>query len=184
MQASKQSIDLVKNKTNLLDDILRWALSFGRLLVIVVEIVAFSAFIWRFSLDRQLIDLNDKIKQEQAIIVVMKPKEIEYRNLQQRLATIKQIDIKGNKTYQILNDIIAFTPAEITYNSISIDNDEVKIDTNIQSISSLTAFVNSLKEYPGVLSVNISSIQNRSQTNSVNVIIDVKLKKGSNEISL
>jgi Tfp pilus assembly protein PilN len=184
MQASKQPIDLIKNKSNLMDDLLKWALSFGRLLVIVVEIVAFSAFIWRFSLDRQLIDLNDKIKQEQAIIEAMKPREKEYRNLQQRLATINQIDTKGNKSYQILQDIISFTPAEITYNSISIENDEVKIDLNIQSISSLTVFINALKEYPSVLSVNISSIQNRSQTNSVNVIIDVKLKKGSNEISL
>jgi Tfp pilus assembly protein PilN len=183
MQASKQSIDLVKNKSNLLDDLLKWALSFGRLLVIIVEIVAFSAFIWRFSLDRQLIDLNDKIKQEQAIIEAMKPREMEYRNLQQRLATIKQIDSTGNKSYQTLKDIVAFTPAEITYNSITVANDEIKIDSNIQSISSLTSFINSLKEYPSVLSVNINSIQNKSQTNSVNVIIDVKLKKGSDEIS-
>ena len=184
MQASKQSIDLIKNKSNPLDDVLKWALSFGRLLVIIVEIVAFSAFIYRFTLDRQYVDLNDKIKSEQAIIEASKSQEMKFRNLQQRLATINQIDTNGNKIYQIINDVIAFTPAEITFNSMSVDENEIKIDANIQSISSLTSFMNSLKEYPSVLTANITSIQNRSQTNSVNVLIEVKLKKGTNETSL
>ena len=184
MQASKQSIDLVKNKSNPFDDVLKWALSFGRLLVIIVEIVAFSAFIYRFTLDRQLIDLNDKIKNEQAIIEASKAQEMKFRNLQQRLATINQIDTSGTKSFQILNDIIAFTPPEITFNSIKINDSEVNIDANIQSVSSLTSFMNSLKNYDSVLTANIISIQNRSQTSSVNVVIDVKLKKGSNEVSL
>ncbi len=182
MQASKKSIDLVKNKPNLIDEFLKWALSFGRLLVILVEIVAFSAFIWRFSLDRQLIDLNDKIKQEQAIVEATKSREAVYRNLQQRLATIKQIDTQGNLNYKILNDVISFTPNEITFNSITIENGQIKIDCNVQSISALTSFTNSLKKYPNIISVGVNSIQNKSQSGSVNIVINAKLKGVNNEI--
>ncbi len=178
MQGSTKSIDLLKNRTNLLDEFIKWALSFGRLLIIVVEVVAFTAFIWRFTLDRQLIDLNDKIKQEQAIIEATKSREDTYRNLQQRLASLKLINTNGNKSFKIMNDIVAFTPAEITFNSITIENDQLKIDSNVQNIASLTSFINSLREYKQIDSVNINSIQNRSQSSSVNVIISAKLKEG------
>lgn len=178
MQGSTKSIDLLKNRTNLLDEFIKWALSFGRLLIIVVEVVAFTAFIWRFTLDRQLIDLNDKIKQEQAIIEATKSREDTYRNLQQRLASLKLINTNGNKSFKIMNDIVAFTPAEITFNSITIENGQLKIDSNVQNIASLTSFINSLREYKQIDSVNINSIQNRSQSSSVNVIISAKLKEG------
>ncbi len=176
------SINLIKRKANLLDEALKWALSIGRLLIIITEFVAFSTFIYRFSLDRTLIDLNSKIKQEQAIVESLKDRENQYRNLQERIAVASKINSTGDKNVQILNDIVEFTPAEITFNSFSIKKEEIKIEGVIGSVSSLSNFMNSLREYKQISSVNIDSIKNQSETNSLTVVLTAKLKEDSNEI--
>lgn len=183
MQASS-SIDLVKNKSNIIDEIVKWTLNFGRLLIIIVEIVAFSSFIYRFYLDRTLIDLNDKIKQEQAIIESTKDREAIYRNLQERLAIAKNVSAQGGTNLKILNDIIFLPPSQIKFNSISIENGEIIIYCNVNSVSSLTLFINALKEYPQINLVTVKGIENQPQTNSVDVFISAKLKEGINEESL
>ena len=180
MQASA-SIDLVKNKANILDEILKWALNFGRLLVIIVEIVAFSSFIYRFSLDRTLIDLNDKIKNEQAIVESIKENEAIYRNLQGRLLIAKKVSAQGSMNHKILNNIVNLTPDQITFNSFSIENNEILIESNVGSISSLTNFINSLKDYKEIGLVTITNIENQPQTNTVTVSIKATLKEGANE---
>ncbi len=170
------SIDLVKKKSSLTDELVRWSLSFGRLLIILVEVVAFTAFIYRFSLDRQLSDLNDKIKQEQAIIVATKQREETYRSLQERIATVKKSSTTGNAYEKLLNDIVAFTPPEITYNTFFVENGKLNMEIYVSSISSLTAFVKSLQNYPQVDSVTITSIDNNSGENAVKVTLNIKLK--------
>lgn len=171
------SINLVKKRVNLFDEALKWALSVGRLLIIITELVAFSTFIYRFSLDRTLIDLHSKIKQEQAIIESLKGREDQYRNLQERISVAGKFSLTGDENVQILTDIVKFTPAEITFNSFSIKEGEIKTDALVSSISSLSKFVNSLREYKKVSSVNIDSIQNQSATNSINVALTARLKE-------
>lgn len=173
---SSASINLIKSKSNIIDDILRWALSVGRLLIILTEIVAFSTFIYRFTLDRTLIDLHDDIKQEQVIVESLKDRELTFRNLQGRLNDAAELSTNGNKNVKILNDLIEATPSEITFNSFEIGENKVSIDSNIQSISSLTNFLAIIRDYPETSSVTIDRIDNQSLTNSVNVLITIKLK--------
>lgn len=173
---SSGSIDLVKKKSSLTDELVRWSLSFGRLLIILVEIVAFSAFIYRFSLDRQLVDLNDKIKQERAILTATKERETIYRSLQERIATVKRSSTTGNLNNKLLNDIVSFTPPEITYNTFSASDGKLNLEINVTSIPALTEFVKSLQSYPQIISVAITGIDNSSGDNSVKVTINAKLK--------
>ena len=173
---SGSSIDLTKDKSTLSDEVLRWALGFGRFLIIVVEIVAFSAFIYRFVLDRELVDLNDKIKGEQAIVTSLKEREDEYRNLQERIIKAREISTTGNTKLKLLNDIIAFTPAEVTYETFIADKQRLQLTVNITSIPALTTYVKSLQEYNQIASVTITGIDNSAGTNSVKVDLEAKLK--------
>lgn len=174
---SSVSINLVKRKVNLLDEILKWALSVGRLLVIITEIVAFSTFIYRFSLDRTLIDLHTQIKNKQAIVESLKERENTYRRFQERILVASITSEKAGINVKILNDIVELTPSEITFNSFSIDNGEATIDSNISSISSLSNFITALKAYSEFSSVNIKSIQSNDLGTSVKVTISAKLKE-------
>ncbi len=173
---SSASINLVKKKANILDEILKWSLSVGRLLIILTEIVAFTTFIYRFSLDRTLIDLHTKIKGEQAIVESIKSREATYRNLQERIFSISEISKTGNKNVEILKDIVGKTPTGITFSSFSINENKLIISANISSISSLGTFVSFLKDLPFVSSVTITALNNNAGS-SIEISLSVLLKK-------
>jgi len=176
---SSANINLLKNKENFLDEALRWALSVGRLLVIIAEIVAFSSFIYRFSLDRTLIDLHSKVNQEQAIVASLKDQETKYRNLQERISLATKISNSGNKSVKIFNEVADLTPDDITYNTLAIEGDVIRINASVKSISSLTQLMESLRKYPQISSVNIDSITNKTTDSSIEAFITAKLKGGS-----
>jgi len=80
------TINLAKKKgTPSLDVFLSWAITGGRFIVILTETIALAAFLYRFSLDRQIVDLHDQISQKQKIVAAFATDEVLYRNLQDRL---------------------------------------------------------------------------------------------------
>jgi predicted negative regulator of RcsB-dependent stress response len=98
MAKNSASINLLRNdKKETVEHIINWAVTIGRVLVVVVELAALAAFLYRFTLDNQLQDLHSKIKQEQAIIEIQKKNEDTYRNLQDRLSIISSFT-KRRKT--------------------------------------------------------------------------------------
>lgn len=155
-------INLIKDSGgSFFDRFTDWALTIGRLLVILTEIVALSSFIYRFTLDRQLIDLHSKIKQEQAVVSLLKNNEETYRNLQDRLKMVSDsYDSRDNKA-GMLEDIVGFAPKGMVFNDISITEGSISVDANFAFVSSLREFVNSLKSYEGIKNVSIDRIENR-----------------------
>lgn len=176
MQKNPPSINLLKKQTNLIDRFVNWALTVGRLLVIVTEVVALSAFIYRFSLDRQLIDLHSKISQEQAIVNYLKDNEKAYRNLQDRLAIAANYGTLGENRYKVFRDIVGFTPTGMSYNNLSLYENRVKIDANVDSVSSLKAFVSNITNYSAIDSVSLDKIENKPSSAVITISITATLK--------
>ncbi len=176
MPESFSSINLVKNKQiPLFDKFMNWALTAGRLIVIITEIVAVSAFIYRFSLDERLIDLHSSIKGKQALISLLKQDENKYRNLQDRIALASSLLEKNAKTNKIVLDIVGLIPQGVKINNLTFNKDKIAINAAINSVSSLTDFINSLKDYPDIKSVSIDNIENKPSIGlSVNVTAMLK----------
>src|SRR6185503_21080273 len=116
MAEKKRKINLLPNKGDkLINQFLSWALSVGRLLVIITETLALSVFIFRFSLDVKIIDLHDKIKNESQIIEGFQEGETTFRDLQTRLASAKTYDTTADKSLKILKDIIDMGRNRVTF---------------------------------------------------------------------
>lgn len=172
------TINLAKGKNkNLLDRFLKWALTIGRLIVILTEIVALSTFLYRFSLDRQLIDLHDKISAKQAIIKLLKDNEDKYRNLQGRLAMASTLSNEGLKTTQLLNDLLGFTSNDFIFTTLTLSKDSVGIEAKAQSAKALSNFIKALKAYPKISSVSLDSIENKTSSAIIFANITAVLKK-------
>jgi len=176
MQKNSASVNLLKRKTSLIDRFVNWALTIGRLLVILTEIVALSAFIYRFSLDRQLIDLHSKITQEQAIVNYLKDNEKTYRNLQDRLSIATTYSTLGVSRFKVFRDIVGFAPLGMSFNNLTLHEDRVKIDANVDSVSSLKIFVNSVKNYSEIDSVSIDRIENKPSSAVITISLTATLK--------
>lgn len=171
------SINLLENKNKTLDLIISWALTIGRALVIVVELVALGAFLYRFSLDNQLQDLRTKIKQEQAIVAYQKDSESKYRNLQDRLTLISLVSKDSGKNLKTFKDIVALAPNGLTFKILDLSTEKAQMEASVNSVVVLSSFVDKLKAYPSVESISIDKIQNDTATATITVGISVNFKK-------
>lgn len=165
------SVNLAKRQGKFLDTFIHWALTAGRAAVIVTEAIALSAFLYRFSLDRQIIDLHDKINQEQAIVKLLKHNEDTYRNLQSRLALISTLQKQTSDTSKIFFDILHLIPSDIAIDSINYSPDGVKFDIHARSLAALQSAIDNIKNYPRIKSVSIDKIENRISTGTIVVSI-------------
>lgn len=177
MAKKSPSINLLKDQGSLVDRFVNWSLSVGRVVVIVTEVIALLAFLYRFSLDRQLIDIHSKIRQEQAVLGYLKENENTYRNLQNRITLSAKFTKEGKEKIQTLKDLVTFAQNSVSFNNITIQEDKIRIDANGSSVNSVSDFVKRLKEYQKVSTVIIDKIENRPSAASINVSITAVLKK-------
>lgn len=165
-------INLLPNREDtLLLQFLDWALTIGRLLVILVETLALGTFLYRFSLDMQISDLKDKIKAQRAIVTSFKSSEDAFRNLQTRLSLLKKYDQLGEESPKILNDVIEMGKGYVTFRNIYISSSNIRIEAQSSTVAPLTMFVENLKKYSPIESVSVDKVENK--TSSVAVIIGI-----------
>jgi hypothetical protein len=178
------SINLLGSKNKTLDLIVSWALTIGRALVILVELVALGAFLYRFSLDNQLQDLRTKIKQEQAIVVYQNKSESNYRNLQDRLALISSVSKSSKANLKTFKDIVALAPNGLTFKILDLSDNKANFEANVNSVDALSSFIAKLKTYSSVESVSLDKIQNDTINTTINVGISIIFKQqgGTNAI--
>lgn len=180
MANSMHTINLLPKKGHgFVDQFLSWALNIGRLLIILTETLALSVFIYRFSLDMKIVDLRDEIKQESAIVAQFKDPEATYRDLQARLSLSKEHGDDAGHTQTTFKDIIELGRGKITFNNLTVSEESVKIEAQAPNTAFLSAFINSLKNYPGIASVNIDGIENKTSSALIQINITAKLRKNS-----
>ncbi len=162
MENVPASINLIKKKDSaFFDKFIDWALSVGRLIVIITQIIAIAAFLYRFSLDEKLVRLHGEIRQKQTQLSFLKKDEENFRNLQDRLSLASNFAKDGATVYKSFQDIVSFTPEDLKFNEMSLSHDRATISMNVLSTSSLTEFVNSLKSYSRIKSLSVDNIENK-----------------------
>lgn len=170
------TINLAKNRgESLVDRVIAFALTIGRVLIIITELIALGAFLYRFTLDRTLVGLHDAISQEGTIVRLLHNNEVLYRSVQNRLS-LASLLTKSPPLEQYLIDIKSFAPVNMTIQTIAVAPDAIRIQASAQSVDSLTLFVEKIKQYPQVKSVSIDSINNKTTTDVITVSITVTLK--------
>ena len=170
---------LPKNSESFMSQFFNWALSIGRLLIILTETVALATFIYRFSLDMQIVNLHDKIKSESFILDNFQSAESTFIDLQNRLSTVKQYTPIDTRTATIFSDIIAMGKGSVTFKDITVNTQNVSIEIQAPSVDSLTQFVNSLKSYPLITSVSIDKVQNSATNAQITLLITATLKQAA-----
>lgn len=177
MAKHMHGINLLPDKGDtVLVQFLNWALSVGRLLIIIVETLALGTFLYRFTLDWQIIDLKDKIKQQRAIVTSFKSQEDIFRNMQTRLDLIKKIDGLSAKNPQMLSDIVEMGRGYVTFRRLYVADKSVSIEVFASNPAPISAFVAALKEHPRIQSISIDKIENKTTSSVVTAGINASLK--------
>lgn len=173
------SINLVGENLSFLDRFITWSLTVGRAVVILTELIALIAFLYRFSLDRQLIDLHSKIKQEQGVVSYLKNYEETFRDIQNRLGLSSSLGIIAQDKIKMLNDVVLFAPSGTTFNSLYIQEDRIRLSLTTSSISAISDFIKQLRSYSKIENVIVEKIEDRASSASITVNITAILKNNA-----
>ncbi len=178
MAEKSTSINLLPHQQgdSFLTQLLNWSLNIGRLLIILTEMVALGTFLYRFSLDMQIVDLHDKIKGESFIVANFKSSEANFRDIQDRLATSKRYTAIGATTTTVFSDITKMGQGKITFKDLTVTTQNVKISAQAPSATALSQFVGTLRNHPEITAVTVDKVANSSANAQVSVNITATLK--------
>ncbi len=169
-------INLVSNKEqDLFTQFINWAFTIGRLLIILVELLALGTFLYRFALDMQILDLHDQIKQNSFIVQNFKNSEQIYRSLQNRLTEAKKYDNKNDTTLIIMQDIIEMGRGNVTFKALQVATESIDIEVQAASPQSLSQFVSALKSYPAIKTLSIDKVENKTASATITLAITARL---------
>lgn len=138
--------------------ILKWALTVGRHIVIFTELVVILAFLSRFKFDRDLSDLGEKIKQQQAIVESLTKFEKEFRFLDKRLETIENLRKTQLETDKVLTELAALVPVDVYLSDFNVADDQFDLTATTLSEIGLGTFLKNLKESPEFGKIVLSKV--------------------------
>lgn len=152
-QKRKEEINLLPEKgfeSTTTGRILAWILTTFRIIVIVTEIIVMVAFLSRFWLDAQNSDLNDKIKQREAVLSASLGFEKQFKSTQKRLKIFS--DLVSNKTpsMKTMEKIAESLPSDVVLTSVIVEDTKVEINgatPNEKSIQQLAVNLNSKTDF-------------------------------------
>lgn len=145
---------------SLLGRTLKWALSVGRYLVIFTELVVIISFATRFSLDRQVTDLNEALNQKKLVTESYGELENSFRVIQTKLTDSKQIDQQINIA-DAFPKLTAIVPREVQLDELTLTTDTVFLSGTAPSQNTLNLFLNNLQVSKDFFSVNVDKIESR-----------------------
>jgi Tfp pilus assembly protein PilN len=180
--AVKKEVSLLPNSENpnsFSSRLIKWSTTTGRVVIIFTELIVVCAFISRFWLDRKNTDLSETLRQKTAILQSTQAFESEFKQLQQKLSSIKGFYENQPKYDQQLASLIKSTPEEIYYKNINLSQDKKTSETLVTS--SLTAyredvivnFITNLMVNPDIKQVDIKRIEKKSKENQYDVLISL-----------
>ena len=137
---------------------LKWALSGGRYIVIFTELIVIVSFAARFTLDRQVTDLNSSLFQKEVIIDSYGELENEVRTIQSKIDQYKQLEQQTNIT-DIFPKLTQLTPPAIELNLLTLSNQKIVISGSTLSQNTFNIFINNLQLSKDLVNVEISNVE-------------------------
>lgn len=152
-----------------------WTIDAGRAIIVGIELIALAALGYRFVIDRQIIDLHDQIKVQEAYIAAQASDEKTYRSIQERLTNVKLTNEETSAKVTLMNEILtAIASGTFFSTTLSISDRTIIAEGSTFSIYTLTDFLNGLKSYPSVSSITIDEINTADEGVRFKTRIEIK----------
>jgi Tfp pilus assembly protein PilN len=145
---------------------LKWALSIGRYIIIFTELVVIGSFATRFSLDRQVTDLNDEIHQKQSVIESYGALENNMRIAQAKIENYQQIDQQKN-IIDVFPKLSEITPRDVKLTELTIKPTSVGLVGTATSQNSLNLLINNIQLSPYFFNVAVDRIESSPEETGV-----------------
>lgn len=159
-----------------------WALSVGRWIVIVTELIVILAFLSRFKLDRDLADLYESIRTKQAIIASSSVFEKDFRLFQTRLQTADKLVKNQLQATKVISAMAAVTPVDVALASFTLEGSEIKLTGLALSEAGLKSFINGLNLSPEFTDISLANVtKQKEEADTLKFSLTTKVKMGETQ---
>jgi hypothetical protein len=155
---------------------LLWALSIGRYIVVFTELIVILSFLSRFKLDRDLINLNENIARQKAIILSYDTLELDFRHVQNQLALVKTVRA-STPAYEILDIFTRIQPNDIKLETLSISPDSLDISGIALTPQSLSTLVRRLDRDERISGISLEKISSEDQGSTIEFTLTAGITK-------
>lgn len=152
-----------------------WSINSGRVIIVATELIALGALLFRFIIDRNIINLQGEIEQQEKTLKDLKDEEATYRLIQAKLQYVKPLTSYTNttvKAYQYFLDEISTDAFEIE--QIGLKKTELSIEGAAASVFVLDELTKRLKKYDEIESLSLNKVE--TDQSKVEFTIKAKLK--------
>lgn len=160
-KAANISINLVPQDPffdTMLGKTLKWAVSVGRYIVMFTELIVIISFATRFSLDRQVTDLNQAIVQKENVILSYGDLEERIREVQTKIDQYQQLEQQKN-IVDVFPSLSTITPSDVQLDELIIRPTSVTLAGTTLSQSSLNLLINNIQLSSSFFNVSVDRIE-------------------------
>lgn len=157
--------------------VLSWALTYGRYIIIITQIVVLSVFFLRFKVDRDHTDLKEAVTQKQALVESLADLENDIKGVQTRLSLIRQISTNQDLSLKILRFLQDNTPVDTTFYTLSLNSERLSLNAASDNLRSFSFFLHKLQQDKKFTDVSLEDIVRRSD-GKIEFKINVKFNPG------
>ena len=125
--------------------VVSWALTVGRWLVIVTEMVVIMAFAWRFQLDYKTNQLKEEIDDQVQLIEIQAKTEKQYRETVAKLNIVTQAQKQQKNLVGVLTEFGKRMPPSLAVNSITWDGSQLKVDGYSKTEDEISVLENNMR---------------------------------------
>ncbi len=139
-----------------------WALTVGRYLIIITEIIALTAFGLSLKLTIDKNELNKRVEYTQDIIDSKQDFEKEFREVQNKLSSIKKIRLEHFDNHLLINEFNKLLPEGITLTTLDINQTELSFSGSFPTAAQLYTLINSFNNSDKLIALDISELKSPS----------------------
>lgn len=135
-----------------------WVINIGRVIIIGTELLAFSVFVARIKLDRELTDLTETLETQQLILKNASDLEVNVRRVQQKLSSLKELRQRQRPAAKVITFFSGKLPPNVILTDLTLERpQEVTLSANTNSALDFARMVTRLKESPRVEEVAMTA---------------------------
>lgn len=137
---------------------LKWALTAGRILVVLTEFVVILAFASRFWFDKRLNDLVEVIDQKKQVVASYVEVENEMRDILARQEPVETATNRKVTSIGLLEKLSQTIPQETTLTDLSIEEDKITLAGTSVSENGMARSISTIMEFPEIQDLNLEEI--------------------------
>ncbi len=155
---------------------LKWALTAGRVLVVLTEFVVILAFASRFWFDKRLNDLVEVIDQKKQVVESYSEIESEMRDILARQGPIDKAITRKTTPIGVVEKLGQIIPNTTTLSELTVDEAKVSMSGASDSEAVLAQTLRSLKSFRDMKKINLEEINFDQKLGKVVFKISSKLE--------